>query len=82
MGLTSLKPRVGSDLRNQSRSNKKSQYCIYLKEKQKLRFQMVNCLIGFNYVINMLNQDFRIHQNLKTIVVYIASKFVNGIIIS
>nr|YP_010348636.1 ribosomal protein S4 [Euphorbia milii]QJQ26805.1 ribosomal protein S4 [Euphorbia milii]UNS16847.1 ribosomal protein S4 [Euphorbia milii] len=37
-GLTSKKPRAGSDLRNQSRSGKKSQYRIRLEEKQKLRF--------------------------------------------
>nr|YP_010362631.1 ribosomal protein S4 [Euphorbia tithymaloides]UNS16586.1 ribosomal protein S4 [Euphorbia tithymaloides] len=37
-GLTSKKPRAGSDLRNQSRSVKKSQYRIRLEEKQKLRF--------------------------------------------
>ncbi|KAI5650109.1 hypothetical protein M9H77_36114 [Catharanthus roseus] len=32
------RPRVGNDLRNQSRSGKKSQYRIRLEEKQKLRF--------------------------------------------
>jgi len=37
-GLTNKKPRNGSDLRNQSRSGKKSQYRIRLEEKQKLRF--------------------------------------------
>nr|CUR00532.1 rps4 [Acacia anthochaera]CUR00621.1 rps4 [Acacia anthochaera]CUR02986.1 rps4 [Acacia hemiteles]CUR05348.1 rps4 [Acacia prainii] len=40
-GLTSKKPRVGSELRNQARLDKKdkrSQYCIRLEEKQKLRF--------------------------------------------
>ncbi|KAF8028618.1 hypothetical protein BT93_E1298 [Corymbia citriodora subsp. variegata] len=37
-GLTSKRPRAGSDLRNQSRSGKKSQYRIRLEEKQKLRF--------------------------------------------
>nr|QHE65503.1 ribosomal protein S4 [Peganum harmala]QSX42922.1 ribosomal protein S4 [Peganum harmala]QWC55036.1 ribosomal protein S4 [Peganum nigellastrum] len=37
-GLTSKRPRTGSDLRNQSRSGKKSQYRIRLEEKQKLRF--------------------------------------------
>ena len=37
-GLTSKKPRAGSDLRNQSRPGKKSQYRIRLEEKQKLRF--------------------------------------------
>ncbi|MBE2321224.1 30S ribosomal protein S4 [Solirubrobacter sp. CPCC 204708] len=37
-GLTSKKPRAGSDLRNQLRSGKKSQYRIRLEEKQKLRF--------------------------------------------
>nr|YP_010512957.1 ribosomal protein S4 [Acosmium lentiscifolium]UXL84528.1 ribosomal protein S4 [Acosmium lentiscifolium] len=37
-GLTSKKPTVGSELRNQSRSGKKSQYRIRLEEKQKLRF--------------------------------------------
>uniref|UniRef100_A0AAT9ZU11 Small ribosomal subunit protein uS4c n=2 Tax=Phanera TaxID=509012 RepID=A0AAT9ZU11_9FABA len=37
-GLTSKKPRDGSDLRKQSRSGKKSQYRIRLEEKQKLRF--------------------------------------------
>ena len=37
-GLTNKKPRTGSDLRNQSRSGKKSQYRIRLEEKQKLRF--------------------------------------------
>nr|YP_010184730.1 ribosomal protein S4 [Albizia julibrissin]YP_010714525.1 ribosomal protein S4 [Albizia kalkora]QVH34164.1 ribosomal protein S4 [Albizia julibrissin]UEV86355.1 ribosomal protein S4 [Albizia kalkora]UYR95832.1 ribosomal protein S4 [Albizia julibrissin]WDD57910.1 ribosomal protein S4 [Albizia kalkora] len=38
-GLTSKKPIVGSELRNQARlDNKKSQYCIRLEEKQKLRF--------------------------------------------
>ncbi|KAL5811093.1 hypothetical protein ACOSQ4_027661 [Xanthoceras sorbifolium] len=37
-GLTSKRPRARSDLRNQSRSGKKSQYRICLEEKQKLRF--------------------------------------------
>nr|WOC91722.1 ribosomal protein S4 [Utricularia neottioides] len=37
-GLTKKRPKVGSDLRNQSRSGKKSQYRIRLEEKQKLRF--------------------------------------------
>ncbi|KAL1294160.1 hypothetical protein AAHE18_19G122200 [Arachis hypogaea] len=37
-GLTSKKPTVGSEFKNQSRSGKKSQYCIRLEEKQKLRF--------------------------------------------
>jgi|UniRef100_A0A2S1FY61 small subunit ribosomal protein S4 len=37
-GLTSKKPRSASDLRNQSRSGKRSQYRIRLEEKQKLRF--------------------------------------------
>nr|BDR62321.1 ribosomal protein S4 [Ipomoea imperati] len=37
-GLTKKRPRAESDLRNQSRSGKKSQYCIRLEEKQKLRF--------------------------------------------
>nr|YP_009657493.1 ribosomal protein S4 [Trigonella foenum-graecum]QCO74469.1 ribosomal protein S4 [Trigonella foenum-graecum]QJA26541.1 ribosomal protein S4 [Trigonella foenum-graecum]WCR63245.1 ribosomal protein S4 [Trigonella foenum-graecum] len=37
-GLTSKQPTVGSELRNQSRSSKKSQYRIRLEEKQKLRF--------------------------------------------
>nr|QBE86652.1 ribosomal protein S4 [Froelichia latifolia] len=37
-GLTNKRPRVGSDLRNQSRSGKRSQYRIRLEEKQKLRF--------------------------------------------
>nr|YP_009656352.1 ribosomal protein S4 [Medicago cretacea]QCO73177.1 ribosomal protein S4 [Medicago cretacea] len=37
-GLTSKRPTVGSELRNQSRSSKKSQYRIRLEEKQKLRF--------------------------------------------
>nr|AGW97698.1 ribosomal protein S4 [Ipomoea pedicellaris]AGW98547.1 ribosomal protein S4 [Ipomoea obscura]AGW98972.1 ribosomal protein S4 [Ipomoea corymbosa]BDR62489.1 ribosomal protein S4 [Ipomoea obscura] len=37
-GLTNKRPRTESDLRNQSRSGKKSQYCIRLEEKQKLRF--------------------------------------------
>ncbi|RZC81612.1 hypothetical protein C5167_044176 [Papaver somniferum] len=37
-GLTSKSPKVGNDLRNQSRSVKKSQYRIRLEEKQKLRF--------------------------------------------
>nr|YP_009193076.1 ribosomal protein S4 [Inga leiocalycina]ALQ11463.1 ribosomal protein S4 [Inga leiocalycina]QGA86530.1 ribosomal protein S4 [Inga spectabilis] len=39
-GLTSKKPIVGSELRNQARldKKKKSQYCIRLEEKQKLRF--------------------------------------------
>ncbi|KAL2924964.1 30S ribosomal protein S4 chloroplastic [Bienertia sinuspersici] len=36
-GLTNKRPRAGSDLRNQSRSGKRSQYRIRL-EKQKLRF--------------------------------------------
>ncbi|KAK8335523.1 hypothetical protein V6Z11_A09G060300 [Gossypium hirsutum] len=35
-GLTSKRPRAGSDLRNQSRPGKKSQYRIRLEEKQKL----------------------------------------------
>nr|YP_009769745.1 ribosomal protein S4 [Templetonia retusa]QIT00447.1 ribosomal protein S4 [Templetonia retusa] len=37
-GLTKKRPTVGSELRNQSRSSKKSQYRIRLEEKQKLRF--------------------------------------------
>nr|USM10401.1 ribosomal protein S4 [Centaurium erythraea subsp. majus] len=37
-GLTNKGSRVGNDLRNQSRSGKKSQYRIRLEEKQKLRF--------------------------------------------
>nr|YP_010513717.1 ribosomal protein S4 [Tephrosia onobrychoides]UXL85288.1 ribosomal protein S4 [Tephrosia onobrychoides] len=37
-GLTSKKPTIKSELRNQSRSSKKSQYRIRLEEKQKLRF--------------------------------------------
>ena len=37
-GLTSKKPRAVSDLRNQLRPGKKSQYRIRLEEKQKLRF--------------------------------------------
>nr|YP_009992214.1 ribosomal protein S4 [Aristolochia kwangsiensis]QNN85721.1 ribosomal protein S4 [Aristolochia kwangsiensis]WHE25972.1 ribosomal protein S4 [Aristolochia kwangsiensis] len=37
-GLTSKRPRSGSDLRNQPRSGKRSQYRIRLEEKQKLRF--------------------------------------------
>nr|YP_010991263.1 ribosomal protein S4 [Psittacanthus schiedeanus]WOX61536.1 ribosomal protein S4 [Psittacanthus schiedeanus] len=37
-GLTNKKPRVGSNLLNQSRSEKRSQYRIRLEEKQKLRF--------------------------------------------
>nr|YP_009415074.1 ribosomal protein S4 [Barclaya longifolia]ASB29486.1 ribosomal protein S4 [Barclaya longifolia] len=37
-GLISKKPRSASDLRNQSRSGKRSQYRIRLEEKQKLRF--------------------------------------------
>nr|YP_010502148.1 ribosomal protein S4 [Cordia dichotoma]YP_010982805.1 ribosomal protein S4 [Cordia monoica]YP_010982892.1 ribosomal protein S4 [Cordia sinensis]UXC96360.1 ribosomal protein S4 [Cordia dichotoma]WIL97049.1 ribosomal protein S4 [Cordia dichotoma]WOH22031.1 ribosomal protein S4 [Cordia monoica]WOH22118.1 ribosomal protein S4 [Cordia sinensis] len=37
-GLTNKSPGDGSDLRNQSRSGKKSQYRIRLEEKQKLRF--------------------------------------------
>nr|YP_009942846.1 ribosomal protein S4 [Pseudowintera colorata]QOD40353.1 ribosomal protein S4 [Pseudowintera colorata] len=37
-GLTRKRPRSGSDLRNQSRSGKRSQYRIRLEEKQKLRF--------------------------------------------
>lgn len=37
-GLTNKSPRVGNDLRTQSRSGKKSQYRIRLEEKQKLRF--------------------------------------------
>nr|YP_009695906.1 ribosomal protein S4 [Hydrostachys goudotiana]QEJ82667.1 ribosomal protein S4 [Hydrostachys goudotiana] len=37
-GLTNKKPKVGTDLRNQSRSGKRSQYRIRLEEKQKLRF--------------------------------------------
>nr|YP_010143164.1 ribosomal protein S4 [Salomonia cantoniensis]QQL04284.1 ribosomal protein S4 [Salomonia cantoniensis] len=37
-GLTSKGPRAESDLRNKSRSGKKSQYRIRLEEKQKLRF--------------------------------------------
>nr|YP_009478750.1 ribosomal protein S4 [Alseodaphne gracilis]YP_009478831.1 ribosomal protein S4 [Alseodaphne huanglianshanensis]YP_010560777.1 ribosomal protein S4 [Dehaasia hainanensis]AVP74710.1 ribosomal protein S4 [Alseodaphne gracilis]AVP74791.1 ribosomal protein S4 [Alseodaphne huanglianshanensis]QWL23684.1 ribosomal protein S4 [Alseodaphne gracilis]UYW36048.1 ribosomal protein S4 [Dehaasia hainanensis] len=37
-GLTSKRPRSGSDLRNQSRFGKRSQYRIRLEEKQKLRF--------------------------------------------
>nr|QXO87184.1 ribosomal protein S4 [Leichhardtia flavescens] len=37
-GLTNKSPRAGNDLRNQSRSGKKSRYRIRLEEKQKLRF--------------------------------------------
>nr|AGW98717.1 ribosomal protein S4 [Distimake quinquefolius] len=37
-GLTNKRPRAESSLRNQSRFGKKSQYCIRLEEKQKLRF--------------------------------------------
>nr|YP_010935394.1 ribosomal protein S4 [Torenia asiatica]WKW53585.1 ribosomal protein S4 [Torenia asiatica]WKW53672.1 ribosomal protein S4 [Torenia concolor] len=37
-GLTNKRPKAGSDLRNQARSGKKSQYRIRLEEKQKLRF--------------------------------------------
>ncbi|CAN6446897.1 unnamed protein product [Victoria cruziana] len=37
-GLTSKKPRSASDLKNQSRSGKRSQYRIRLEEKQKLHF--------------------------------------------
>nr|YP_009581283.1 ribosomal protein S4 [Enemion raddeanum]QBK49348.1 ribosomal protein S4 [Enemion raddeanum] len=37
-GLTSKRPIPGSDLRNQPRSGKSSQYRIRLEEKQKLRF--------------------------------------------
>nr|AWI70510.1 ribosomal protein S4 [Leuconotis anceps] len=37
-GLTNKRPRAGNDIRNQSRSGKKSQYRIRLEEKQKLRF--------------------------------------------
>nr|YP_010723113.1 ribosomal protein S4 [Aristea ecklonii]WDW26483.1 ribosomal protein S4 [Aristea ecklonii] len=37
-GFTSKRPRSGSDLKNQLRSGKKSQYRIRLEEKQKLRF--------------------------------------------
>nr|YP_010984898.1 ribosomal protein S4 [Allium fuscoviolaceum]WOK80651.1 ribosomal protein S4 [Allium fuscoviolaceum] len=37
-GLTSKRPRSGSDLKNPLRSGKKSQYRIRLEEKQKLRF--------------------------------------------
>nr|WBU94986.1 ribosomal protein S4 [Cryptolepis buchananii] len=37
-GLTNKRPRAGNDLRNQSRSGKKSQYSSRLEEKQKLRF--------------------------------------------
>nr|QXO88744.1 ribosomal protein S4 [Hoya hamiltoniorum] len=37
-GLTNKSPRAGNDLRNQSRSGKKSRYCMRLEEKQKLRF--------------------------------------------
>nr|VDD65891.1 unnamed protein product [Brassica oleracea] len=55
-GLTSKRPRAGSDLRNQSRSGKKSQYRIRLEEKQKLRFhyglterQSFSVGYGFDY---------------------------------
>nr|AYP31712.1 ribosomal protein S4 [Alpinia purpurata] len=37
-GLTSKRPRSGSDPKNQLRSGKRSQYRIRLEEKQKLRF--------------------------------------------
>nr|YP_008082583.1 ribosomal protein S4 [Utricularia gibba]AGL61077.1 ribosomal protein S4 [Utricularia gibba] len=37
-GLTKKRPKAVSDLKNQSRSGKKSQYRIRLEEKQKLRF--------------------------------------------
>ncbi|KAF8735570.1 hypothetical protein HU200_014475 [Digitaria exilis] len=51
-GLTSKRPIVGSELRNQARLGKKSQYRIRLEEKQKLRFhyglterQLLNTLV-------------------------------------
>nr|WRW10966.1 ribosomal protein S4 [Aeginetia indica] len=37
-GLTKKQPKSRSNFRNQSRYRKKSQYCIRLEEKQKLRF--------------------------------------------
>nr|YP_009825984.1 ribosomal protein S4 [Wolffia globosa]YP_010730546.1 ribosomal protein S4 [Wolffia arrhiza]QIV68174.1 ribosomal protein S4 [Wolffia globosa]WEG23835.1 ribosomal protein S4 [Wolffia arrhiza] len=37
-GLTSKRPKSGSDLKSQLRSGKRSQYRIRLEEKQKLRF--------------------------------------------
>nr|ANP95889.1 ribosomal protein S4 [Pyrola rotundifolia] len=37
-GLTNKSPKTENDLRNQPRFPKKSQYCIRLEEKQKLRF--------------------------------------------
>ncbi|XP_060668927.1 small ribosomal subunit protein uS4c-like [Ziziphus jujuba] len=37
-GTNYQKPRARNDLRHQSRPDKKSQYCICLEEKQKLRF--------------------------------------------
>nr|WOL38328.1 ribosomal protein S4 [Utricularia gibba] len=37
-GRTKKRPKAVSDLRNQSRSGKKSQYRICLEEKRKLRF--------------------------------------------
>ena len=37
-GLTSKRPKSGSDLKTQLRSGKRSQYRIRLEEKQKLRF--------------------------------------------
>nr|YP_009632537.1 ribosomal protein S4 [Hoya liangii]YP_009632618.1 ribosomal protein S4 [Hoya pottsii]YP_009727078.1 ribosomal protein S4 [Hoya carnosa]YP_010537756.1 ribosomal protein S4 [Hoya commutata]YP_010538043.1 ribosomal protein S4 [Hoya radicalis]YP_010538139.1 ribosomal protein S4 [Hoya rigida]YP_010538235.1 ribosomal protein S4 [Hoya silvatica]YP_010538331.1 ribosomal protein S4 [Stephanotis volubilis]YP_010591651.1 ribosomal protein S4 [Hoya longifolia]YP_010591747.1 ribosomal protein S4 [Ho len=37
-GLTNKSPRAENDLINQSRSGKKSRYCMRLEEKQKLRF--------------------------------------------
>nr|YP_010537948.1 ribosomal protein S4 [Hoya lanceolata]UYC31865.1 ribosomal protein S4 [Hoya lanceolata] len=37
-GLTNKSPIAGNDLINQSRSGKKSRYCMRLEEKQKLRF--------------------------------------------
>nr|YP_010581404.1 ribosomal protein S4 [Triphyophyllum peltatum]UZT27809.1 ribosomal protein S4 [Triphyophyllum peltatum] len=37
-GLTNKRTRAGNDLRNQSRSGKRSEYRIRLEEKQKLRF--------------------------------------------
>ena len=39
-GLTSKRPRVGSDLRNQSHSGKRSQYCIRLEKKIKIAFSL------------------------------------------
>ncbi|KAF8025233.1 hypothetical protein BT93_F2162 [Corymbia citriodora subsp. variegata] len=50
-GLTSKRPRAGSDLRNQLHFGKKSQYRICLEEKQKLRFHYARQLVNRRQIL-------------------------------